>query len=252
MENMPSVTEAGLYRYPGQYTTAAEVPGEHFDLSSLVELDDWQFPSDRSIKPDPIPVPKPDPDAFLPEFEANYHLPPQYYYPQAPQGSLMASPYPPNQQLTLSQPPTPAAECQVSSTMSPVATSPFSAQSDGSFECEHGQDFGGMDDIDLGDINLKGLTEEQLVSLTARDLNRLCRDMPDDVIKQLKKRRRTLKNRGYAYNSRVRRVTQKNVLEQERDDLKKQLHQMSDRCRLLERELEQWKMRAQSLERSEI
>lgn len=109
-----------------------------------------------------------------------------------------------------------------------------------------------MDDIDLGDINLKGLTEEQLVSLTARDLNRLCRDMPDDVIKQLKKRRRTLKNRGYAYNSRVRRVTQKNVLEQERDDLKKQLHQMSDRCRLLERELEQWKMRAQSLERSEI
>ena len=57
--------------------------------------------------------------------------------------------------------------------MSPVATSPFSAQSDGSFECEHGQEFGGIDDIDLGDINLKGLTEEQLVSLTARDLNRL-------------------------------------------------------------------------------
>ena len=251
MENMPSVTEAG-YHYPGQYP-AAEVPGEHFDLSTLVELDDWaQFPSDRSIKPDPIPVPKPDPDAFLPEFEANYHLPPQFYYPQPPQGPLMASPYPPNQQLTLSQPPTPAAECQVSSTMSPVATSPFSAQSDGSFDCEHGQDFGEMDDIDLGDINLKGLTEEQLVSLTARDLNRLCRDMPDDVIKQLKKRRRTLKNRGYAYNSRVRRVTQKNVLEQERDDLKKQLHQMSDRCRLLEREMEQWKMRAQSLERSEI
>ena len=58
---------------------------------------------------------------------------------------------------------------------------------------------------------------------------RICRDMLEDVIKQLKKRRRTLKNRGYAYNSRIRRVTQKNGLEIERDDLKKQLLQLTER-----------------------
>ena len=90
------------------------------------------------------------------------------------------------------------------------------------------------------------------MSLTARDLNRLCRDMPEDVIKQLKKRRRTLKNRGYAYNSRVRRVSQKNQLEEERDDLKKQLQQMRERCRMLEREAEQWKRRADALARGEV
>jgi hypothetical protein len=38
--------------------------------SSLVELDDWQFPSDRSIKPSLISVLKPYPDSLLPEFEA--------------------------------------------------------------------------------------------------------------------------------------------------------------------------------------
>ena len=56
-------------------------------------------------------------------------------------------------------------------------------------------------------ISLKGLTDKQLVSLSARDLNRLCRDMPNDVIKQLKKRRRTLKNRGYALTSRIARIS---------------------------------------------
>ena len=107
-------------------------------------------------------------------------------------------------------------------------------------------------DTELTELNIKGLTEEQLVSLTARDLNRICREMPEDVVKQLKKRRRTLKNRGYAYNSRVRRVTQKSVLESERDDLKMQIQQLSDRCKQLEREADQWKRRAQTLERGQI
>ena len=105
---------------------------------------------------------------------------------------------------------------------------------------------------ELGEINIKGLTEEQLVSLTARDLNRLCRDMPEDIIKQLKKRRRTLKNRGYAYNSRVRRVSQKTALEIERDNLKTELLKMQEKCLVLERESELWKKRAHALEKGEV
>jgi hypothetical protein len=149
--------------------------------------------------------------------------------------------------LTLSQPPTPGAECLVSSTLSPLA-SPFSPRSD-----DGSLDLSNLDSqpIDLGEVNIKGLTEEQLVSFSARDLNRLCRDLPDDVIKQLKKRRRTLKNRGYAYNSRVRRVSQKNTLEKERDELKLQVAQLNDRVRSLAEERNQWKRRAQALERGE-
>ena len=54
---------------------------------------------------------------------------------------------------------------------------------------------------------IRSLTESQLVSLSARDLDRLCRGLPEDTVKALKKRRRTLKNRGYAFNSRIRRIS---------------------------------------------
>ena len=241
MANMPSVAEATFLTH---YNPAAEVPGgDYFDLSILNDFDDFSgFVSERNIKPGPIPVPKPEPEVFLPDLETN--LPPGFsWYPPGP----MAAYQPPNQELQLSQPPTPAAECQVSSTMSPIGgvPSPYGPHSPQSIESLGDDNF-------LQEINLKGLTEEQLVSLTARDLNRLCRDVPEDVIKQLKKRRRTLKNRGYAYNSRVRRVSQKNQLEEERDDLKQQLQQMRERCRMLEREAEQWKRRADALARGEV
>ena len=199
----------------------------------------------RSAAPAAVPV-KPEPNSHGP-FDYDPH---RAYWTQ--QGPLMdMSQYPPVSQppLTLSQPPTPGAECLVSSTISPLA-SPFSPRSDeDSFEgiTSHFD----PQPIDLGDVNIKGLTEEQLVSLSARDLNRICRDLPDDVIKQLKKRRRTLKNRGYAYNSRVRRVSQKNTLEKERDELKLQVAQLSDRCRALTEEKNQWRRRAQALERGE-
>ncbi len=103
-----------------------------------------------------------------------------------------------------------------------------------------------------GGKGLLQLTEEQLVSLSARDLNRLCRDLPEDIIKQLKKRRRTLKNRGYAYNSRVRRVSQKNQLEKERDELQKQISQLQEKVKHLEREGDSWKRKAQALEKGEM
>lgn len=165
--------------------------------------------------------------------------------------------------LQLSDPPTPAAECQVTSTnLSPIPHSPYSPNSDVGSSYEGGMDGLSADNFldggiipfetEFSDVNIKGLTEEQLVSLTARDLNRICREMPEDVVKQLKKRRRTLKNRGYAYNSRVRRVSQKTALETERDDLKIQIQQLNDRCKQLEREASQWKTRAQTLERGQI
>lgn len=140
------------------------------------------------------------------------------------------------------------AEYQVPAGMDPP--SPYSPESDGSLD-------------DLGDSNFrladypeaKGLlqlTEEQLVSISARELNRLCRDLPEDVTKQLKKRRRTLKNRGYAYNSRVRRVSQKNELEKERDELRKTISLLQDRLKSVEREATDWKRRCQALERGEM
>lgn len=234
------------------------------------------------IKQDHIPVPKIE--SVPPEYDYldnHWHHwqqsgqqrvvhPHQQHHHQLHMNNMMAS-YPQtgsptDQPLQLSDPPIPdpAAECQVTSTnLSPIPHSPYSPNSDVGSSFEGGMDGLSADgflegggiipfDTDLTEINIKGLTEEQLVSLTARDLNRICREMPEDVVKQLKKRRRTLKNRGYAYNSRVRRVTQKTVLETERDDLKLQIQQLNDRCKQLEREADQWKRRAQTLERGKI
>lgn len=151
-----------------------------------------------------------------------------------------------------SQLPPVGAEYQVQSGMESI-TSPYSPESDGSFDDGDGSHFQLPADLEMiGGKGLLQLTEEQLVSLSARDLNRLCRELPEDVVKQLKKRRRTLKNRGYAYNSRVRRVSQKNQLEKERDELKKQISQLQERLKGMERETTHWKSRAQALERGDL
>ncbi|XP_064394873.1 transcription factor MafB-like [Halichondria panicea] len=250
----------------------AEVPS---DLLHLQELDYWAYseelPSHSPLKPQRdvhgpghVPIPKSEPEYF-PDYLEN--LPPSSWYSRQTEGFVpmaanfqTTTPTDQSLQLQISEPPTPAAECQVTSTnLSPLPHSPYSPHSEGSFDDGDGFESGLMDpsglSLTLSDtdpISLKGLTEEQLVSLTARDLNRLCRDMPEDVIKQLKKRRRTLKNRGYAYNSRIRRVTQKNGLEVERDDLQTQLTQLAERCKLLEQEAKQWKQRAQALEAGNV
>lgn len=146
-----------------------------------------------------------------------------------------------------SQLPPVGAEYQIQTGMESIA-SPYSPESEGSYD----------DPNDTFQLRLppgfekepiQKLTEEQLVSLSARDLNTICRDLPEDVVKQLKKRRRTLKNRGYAYNSRVRRVSQKNQLEKERDELQKQIAQLQDKVKSLEHEKEGWKRKAQMYER---
>ena len=242
----------------------AVVPGPFdplLDSFNLTDIDTGGFPQLQApgslLKPAPfhhptsahaaVPV-KPEPPSafdFYDPHRAYWHnqhaMDMAGQYPPVPHPGTQPPPLP------LSQPPTPGAECLVSSTISPLA-SPFSPRSDdGSLDGIAGSHFDSQP-IDLGDVNVNGLTEEQLVSLSARDLNRICRDLPDDVIKQLKKRRRTLKNRGYAYNSRVRRVSQKNTLEKERDELKLQVAQLSEKCRVLMEEKNQWRRRAQTLE----
>ncbi len=271
---MPSIT--------GDYYTPAPAEVPEFDISLLngygpynnhlpaPEEQQWLHhynnPQHQLFKQEHchIPVPKTEPITDqIDYFEGNWQWP--THPGQVPLNTMAYPPAgsPSNQQLQLStDPPTPAAECQVTSTnLSPIQ-SPYSPLSEvgshdgamgyGDSFMQAGEGVSHFDTTDLNEVNIKGLTEEQLVSLTARDLNRICREMPEDIVKQLKKRRRTLKNRGYAYNSRVRRVTQKTALETERDDLKQQIQQLSERCRFLEKEADQWKRKAMTLERGQL
>jgi len=68
-----------------------------------------------------------------------------------------------------------------------------------------------------------GLSEEQLVCLPVKELNRRLAGLNKDEQKKLKARRRTLKNRGYAQICRTKRINHNDILAQENTDLKAEL-----------------------------
>lgn len=72
------------------------------------------------------------------------------------------------------------------------------------------------------------VTDEELVTLSVRDLNRVLKmsGLSKAEIVRMKQRRRTLKNRGYAASCRNKRLEQKGDLEGER------IHALNDVARL--------------------
>ncbi|XP_065913823.1 transcription factor MafB-like [Dysidea avara] len=97
--------------------------------------------------------------------------------------------------------------------------------------------------------NILNITDDQLAQYTARDINRLCKGCPEDIVKQLKKRRRTLKNRGYASNSRVRRMQQKSELESTKTQLQTEVLKVKQELAEMRKQRDYYKNRADVLAR---
>ena len=95
------------------------------------------------------------------------------------------------------------------------------------------------------------LTDEALVSMSVKQLNNvLCMGgLSADEIKRIKKRRRTLKNRGYTKTSLTKRVQQKEDLEREVKQLRGALEQLEREKRNVKRETDEVRKRCHLLQK---
>ncbi|KAF0025183.1 hypothetical protein F2P81_022064 [Scophthalmus maximus] len=97
--------------------------------------------------------------------------------------------------------------------------------------------------------NVPFLSDSELMSLTVRELNLHLRGMSRDEIQKLKQRRRTLKNRGYAASCRVKRVSQREALEQQKTELQREVERLGAENAGMRKELEGLGARLAALQR---
>eukprot|EP00794_Sanderia_malayensis_P018969 gene18969-20875_t len=91
------------------------------------------------------------------------------------------------------------------------------------------------------------ISDEDLVTLSVKELNRTLKDIPRSEKLFLKQRRRLLKNRGYAQKCRTRRVQQYKYLSQDNNDLYKRIRDLEKLAKMYQKERDEIKAKYNKL-----
>ena len=85
------------------------------------------------------------------------------------------------------------------------------------------------------------ISDEELISLSVRELNKRLKTLSHIEILRLKQRRRLLKNRGYAQKCRTRRVQQYKKLSDDNSDLYKEIEELKELNYLYQKQRDEYK-----------
>lgn len=96
------------------------------------------------------------------------------------------------------------------------------------------------------------ITDEELESLSVKELNRRLRSLSKSEAAVLKQRRRTLKNRGYAQNCRHKRVNERDELYLEVQDLRREVESLRQQLKKTRDERDIYKRKLDSIEKMVI
>lgn len=100
----------------------------------------------------------------------------------------------------------------------------------------------------LSPININEyIGDDELMTLDTKELNRQVKFFPKAVVQEIKHRRRTLKNRGYARSCREKKIDETSILQRSNTDLENELACISLELKVVKMQCNEWKRKYEQL-----